>query len=225
MLRFSFTQLINFCNWYFEFIGTVLNRCVGAVRAASGACSFVCRAADNLFVNENQKCRAETERCAWTPGSKNARHHPSEKHSLSSFCWDSTCWWGAAAPAGFCLPPSLLLQVCLFWWLNFSHMSVSYNRKWPLFHPLRPKSSIEVFVMTCSGITEKNKMCFSVCGEGRRQRSAAEMAAREHRLPGGDAAGEPGEGVHRGGLRLRGGSGGFRRRWLHGEKLHWWPNF
>lgn len=61
-------------------------------------------------------------------------------------------------------------------------------------------------------------MCFSVCGEGRRQRSAAPMAAREHGLPGGDAAGEPGEGVRGGDLQLRGGTGSFRKRRDHGEK-------
>lgn len=61
-------------------------------------------------------------------------------------------------------------------------------------------------------------MCFSVCGEGRRQRRAVAMAACEHGLPGGDAAGEPGEGVRGGDLRLRGGAGSFRKQRHHGEK-------
>lgn len=60
-------------------------------------------------------------------------------------------------------------------------------------------------------------VCFSVRREARGQPSAAEMAASEQRLPGGDEKRKPGEGMRRGDLQLRGGTRSLRRRRPDGQ--------
>lgn len=118
-------SILHFWNWYLEG-GRYWNSFKSLCSARLPSCT------------ELKKRWGETERCAWTPGvqcsidvdsKKCWTHPPSEKPSLSSFCWDSTCWWGAAAPAGFCSQPSppLLMQDCSFWGINVRRVSASHN--------------------------------------------------------------------------------------------------